>query len=130
MCGLACTPSNKNAGENPYSRDVRDGDVSAGDSGRDGLASIELQRAFAAVSVGGRDVNPLLRNERVVHAKYDSILCLVQFHIIVPSPQSIMQCWSESECPHFEEESESFSRMAAKRSFMGMMSCISAYHRD
>jgi len=58
------------------------------------------------------------------------ILCLLQFHIIRPSPYSIIRRWSVSGCPHFEQAPESVSRKAAKRSFVGMMSCITAYHHD
>jgi len=60
VCGLAGTPSKENAGENPYSRGVRDVGGSSGDSGRDGPGSIELQRAFEATNSGRRDVKSTL----------------------------------------------------------------------
>ena len=58
------------------------------------------------------------------------ILSLVQFHVIGPSPHSIIRRKSESGCPHFEHAPESASRMAAKRSFVFMMSRIAAHHLD
>ena len=52
--------SNENAGESPYSRELRDGGGPAGDSGRDGPGSIEWQHAFAAASEGMQAVRSTL----------------------------------------------------------------------
>jgi hypothetical protein len=55
---------------------------------------------------------------------------LVQVHIIGPSPHSIIQCWRESLCPHFEHALVAVSWMATNRSLVGIIPCIAAYHVD
>jgi len=52
--------SNENAGERPYSSEVREGGVPAGDIVRDGPGSIKWQHAFAAANEGRRAVRSIL----------------------------------------------------------------------
>ena len=60
VCGLASMSSNENAGESPYSREVRDGGGPAGDIVRDGPGSVKRQCAFEAASKGMRVVRSIL----------------------------------------------------------------------
>jgi hypothetical protein len=55
---------------------------------------------------------------------------LVQVHIIGPSPNSVILCWRESLCTHFEHALVAVSWMATNRSLVGIISCIAAYHVD
>lgn len=89
-----------------------------------------MQRAFAATSVGRRDVNPLLRNKLVVHAKYDS-------HF-VPRPIPYYRALSTINYPVLERVRVPTPRTGIGVSkpdggqtvICGMMFCISAYLRD
>ena len=60
MCELVGMSSNENAGERPYSSEVREGGVPAGDIVRDGPGSIKWQHAFAAANEGRRAVRSIL----------------------------------------------------------------------
>jgi hypothetical protein len=58
-----------------------------------------------------------------------AILVRVQFHIMAPSPQSVIRCWKVSVFPHWLQSSVYERWIAASRSLIGTMSWITVYHR-
>ena len=59
-----------------------------------------------------------------------AILARVQFRIMGPSPHSVILCANESSFRQWVQRSVSAKRMAAHRSFVGMISWITLYHVD
>ena len=59
-----------------------------------------------------------------------AILVRVQFHIMAPSPQSVIRCWSVSVFAHWLQSSVSERWIAARGSSGGKMSWTTVYHTD
>jgi len=59
-----------------------------------------------------------------------AFLVFAQVHITGPSSQAIIRCSSASLAPHFTQDVVVVRRIAAKRSFVGIISCMGAYHVD
>jgi hypothetical protein len=57
-------------------------------------------------------------------------LACAQFHMIGPSLQSVILCKTESSCPQVVHALVGFKWVAARRSLVGTMSCMAAYHED
>jgi hypothetical protein len=57
-------------------------------------------------------------------------LARVQFQMTEPVPHRVRRCCKECVLPHKLHRSVSARRMEARRSFVGIISCIATYHAD